>query len=168
MASGGMLGQALKSSQDVRERLQGVDQGMKSGVIRNSCRMGWTVAAAAAFACGVPRYLGKCTRADPGSNALLCSKPVGLHSLQGRIHGDIPVADIPPCAQSALWSQSSLNPSSHSFTRSYPLPPTPSLQSSQQREQVEPHFRRNVVFFPQTPPTPTPPHPVHMGLRSGI
>lgn len=38
-------------------------------------------------------------------------------------------------------------------------PPTPSLQSSRQREQVEPHFRRNVVFFPQTPPTLTPPHP---------
>lgn len=119
--------------------------------------MGWTVAAAAAFACGVPRYLGKCTHADPGSNVLLCSKPVGLHSLQGRTNGDTPVADYPHCAQSALWSQSSLNPSSHSLTCSYPLSPTPSLQSSQQREQVEPHFRRNVVFFPQKPPTPTPP-----------
>lgn len=63
----------------------------------------------------------------------------------------------PHCAQSALWSQSSLNPSSHSLTCSYPLSPTPSLQSSQQREQVEPHFRRNEIFFPQTPPTPTPP-----------
>lgn len=36
MVSGGMLGQALKSSQDVRERLQGVGQGVKSEVIRNS------------------------------------------------------------------------------------------------------------------------------------
>lgn len=36
MVSGGMLGQALKSSQDVRKRLQGVGQGVKSEVIRNS------------------------------------------------------------------------------------------------------------------------------------
>lgn len=117
MASGGMLGQALKSSQDVRERLQGVDQGVKSGVIRNSCRMGWTVAAAAAFACGGSQVPGKVYPC-----ALLCSEPVGLHSLQGRVNGDTPVADIPPCAPSAMWSQSSLNPSSHSLTRSYPLP----------------------------------------------